>query len=105
MLDWEVLLMLYTVEEIRGKLTPIFEEKGVIRAILFGSYAKGEATPESDIDIAAFVDEDMPIVSFCAIADVVINKLGKEVDFFIWRRYYPRRKNRLGVKKGWCSSV
>ena len=33
MLDLEVLLMLYTVEEIRGKLTPIFEEKGAIRAL------------------------------------------------------------------------
>jgi len=91
--------MLYTVEEIRGKLTPIFEEKGVIRAILFGSYAKGEATPESDIDIAAYVDEDMSIVSFCAIADVVINKLGKEVDFLYGEDIIPGGRIDLELKK------
>ena len=73
--------MLYTVDEIKRKLHPIFEEKGVIKAILFGSYAKGEATEESDIDIAAFVDEEMSIISFCDIADKVINELGKNVDF------------------------
>jgi len=35
--------MPYTVDEIRNRLTPIFEEAGVLRAVLFGSYAKGEA--------------------------------------------------------------
>ena len=73
--------MLYTVEEIRGKLTPIFEEKGVIRAILFGSYAKGEATPESDIDIVAFVDEDMDILDFAGISGDVEETLNKRIDF------------------------
>jgi len=43
--------MLYTIEEIQNKLYPVFENEGVISAILFGSYAKGDATEESDIDI------------------------------------------------------
>ena len=72
---------MYSIEEIKNKLRPIFEEKGVIRAILFGSYAKGEATEESDIDIAAYVDDEMSILSFCDIADKVINTLEKNVDF------------------------
>ena len=73
--------MLYTVEEIKTKLTPIFKEKGIEKAILFGSYAKGEATEDSDIDIAAYVNNDMSILDFCEIADDVINRLKKEVDF------------------------
>jgi len=72
---------LYTVEEIKEKLTPIFEENGVIKAFLFGSYAKGEATEESDVDIVAYVDESMSILDFCGIADDAINKLGKKIDF------------------------
>jgi len=40
-----------TIEEITRKLTPIFEASGVTRAILFGSYAKGNATEDSDIDL------------------------------------------------------
>ena len=73
--------MLYTVDEIRGRLTPIFEENGVIRAVLFGSYAKGEATPESDIDIIAHVDEDMDILDFAEISGFVEDTLNKKVDF------------------------
>jgi len=73
--------MLYTVEEIKGKLTPMFEEKGVVRAILFGSYAKGEATDESDIDIVAHVNEDMDILDFAEISGYVEDLLNKRVDF------------------------
>jgi len=73
--------MLYTVEEIKDRLTPIFEEKGVIRAVLFGSYAKGEATAESDIDIIAHVDEDMDILDFAEISGFVEDLLNKRVDF------------------------
>ena len=73
--------MVYTVEEIKGRLTPIFEEKGVVRAILFGSYAKGEATEESDIDIVAHVNEDMDILDFAEISGFVEDLLNKRIDF------------------------
>ena len=91
--------MLYTIEEIKNKLHPVFEEKGVIRAILFGSYAKGEATEESDVDIAAFVDDEMSIISFCDIADKVINELGKNVDFLYADDIIPGGKIDLELKK------
>jgi len=55
------------IEDIRNKLNPIFEEKNVIKAVLFGSYTKGEATEESDIDIVALVDDEMSILNFCDI--------------------------------------
>ena len=73
--------MLYTVDEIKNRVTPIFEKKGVIRAILFGSYAKGEATEESDIDIVAHVDKDMDILDFAEISGYVEDLLNKKVDF------------------------
>jgi len=73
--------MTYTIEEIRSKLTPIFEEKGVLKAVLFGSYAKGEATDESDVDIVAHVDENMCILDFAEISGYVEDVLHKRVDF------------------------
>lgn len=39
------------LEEIKRRLVPVFEKYRVKRAFLFGSYARGDATPESDIDI------------------------------------------------------
>ena len=83
----------------KNKLNSIFEESGVVRAILFGSYAKGEATEESDIDIAALVDDEMSILNFCNIADKIVNELGKNVDFLYAADIIPRSKIDLELKK------
>ncbi|HHX50505.1 MAG TPA: nucleotidyltransferase domain-containing protein, partial [Clostridia bacterium] len=41
----------YTTNEIKSKLLPVFSAVPVEKAILFGSYAKGNPTRSSDIDI------------------------------------------------------
>jgi len=41
----------YTIDEVKKLIIPILIKYGVDKAYLFGSYARGEATPESDIDI------------------------------------------------------
>ena len=43
--------MIYTIEEIKAKLEPVFEINNIQKAVLFGSYAKGEQTEKSDVDI------------------------------------------------------
>ena len=47
--------MCYTIKEIKEKTVPIAEKHGISRMYLFGSYARGEATDDSDVDI--FVDK------------------------------------------------
>ena len=41
---------IYTINEIKQIITPIVEKYGVDAIYLFGSYAKGYATEQSDID-------------------------------------------------------
>lgn len=41
---------IYTVDEIKTKVKPIADSYGVEHIYLFGSYARGEATMESDLD-------------------------------------------------------
>ncbi len=41
---------IYTIDEIRRIAAPIARRYGIAALYLFGSYARGEATPESDID-------------------------------------------------------
>jgi len=41
----------YTIDEIKNIITPIAELHGVKRVYLFGSYARGDATENSDIDL------------------------------------------------------
>jgi predicted nucleotidyltransferase len=42
---------IYTIEEISALVSTVAQEYGVGRLVLFGSYARGDATPESDIDL------------------------------------------------------
>lgn len=42
--------MTYTLEEIKLRVMPIVEQYHIPALYLFGSYARGEATEESDLD-------------------------------------------------------
>ena len=41
----------YSIDEIRDIITPIAKLHGVDKVFLFGSYARGEATASSDVDL------------------------------------------------------
>ncbi|MDR0846085.1 MAG: nucleotidyltransferase domain-containing protein [Lactobacillales bacterium] len=43
--------MIYSIDEIREKVAPIAQKYEVKKIFIFGSYARGEATENSDIDI------------------------------------------------------
>ena len=43
--------MVYSIEEMKQLVTPIAEKYGLRAVYLFGSYARGEATDASDVDI------------------------------------------------------
>lgn len=43
--------MIYTLDQLRSIAAPIAASYGVKRLSLFGSYARGEATENSDIDV------------------------------------------------------
>ena len=41
----------YTIDEIRRRVAPVAEKYQLAAVYLFGSYARGEATVDSDIDL------------------------------------------------------
>ena len=43
--------MIYSVEELKQRIAPIAEKYGLREVYLFGSYARSEATEQSDVDI------------------------------------------------------
>ena len=69
-----------TIEEIRSKLTTVFEAEPIYKAILFGSYAKGEATEESDIDIVIDSRGRLLNMDFFGVLHDITELLGKRVD-------------------------
>lgn len=43
--------MVYSIDEIRQRIEPVAKKYGVSMVWLFGSYARGEATETSDVDL------------------------------------------------------
>lgn len=69
---------MYTVAEIREKLSPVFKEYNVKNAVLFGSYAKNRADEKSDIDIC--VDSGLRGMSFFGLLEDVCTAVKCSVD-------------------------
>ncbi|MBQ1728395.1 MAG: nucleotidyltransferase domain-containing protein [Treponema sp.] len=72
---------MFEIETIKNKLKPVFSSYNVASAILFGSYAKGNATEKSDIDL--MVDSNLRGLRFFAFIEDIREALDqKEVDVF-----------------------
>jgi predicted nucleotidyltransferase len=42
---------IYTIDEIKSKVSEVATRHGAERVYLFGSYARGQAKPDSDVDL------------------------------------------------------
>ena len=72
---------MFEIETIRNRLHPVFSNYNINSAILFGSYAKGQATEKSDIDL--LVDSNLRGLRFFALIEDIREALDeKEVDVF-----------------------
>ena len=72
----------YTIEEIKNISKPIFEKNCIYKAILFGSYARGEADSNSDIDIVIDSKGELLNIQFYGVLEDLVEKLKKQVDLF-----------------------
>lgn len=70
----------YTTDQIKTILYPIFVNYNVQRAILFGSYGKGIATKDSDVDL--LVDSRLKGLKFVGLLENMRTVMDKEIDLF-----------------------
>ena len=68
----------FSIEEIKKRLKPVFYARRVKKAILFGSYAQNCADRKSDVDI--LVDSGLRGLKFFGLVADVQSALEKEVD-------------------------
>lgn len=68
--------MVYTIEEIKEKAIPIVVEFNIERLGIFGSYARGEANDDSDLDFIMDTGGLMGLVQYSTL----INRLEEEFD-------------------------
>lgn len=72
----------YTIEEIREKLEKILKEQPVYQVILFGSYAKKQATPASDIDLIIDTRSELKGFALLKLICQIQEELKKDIDGF-----------------------
>jgi len=85
-----------TVQQIQQTVTAYFKDKPVKKVYLFGSYARGEATEESDVDLLVEYDDRKKKVSFYDTIEYKIgleDELSKSVELVsegaIYHRFLP----------------
>ena len=89
-----------TIKQIRERLKPVIEKHGIKEVYLFGSYARGEATSKSDIDLYCDSGDVRSLYDHVDIIEEFENALGKEVDLiFIGTDMHPFFKEQLDKDK------
>jgi len=70
-----------TIENIAMKLKPIFTNHDIKKAILFGSYATGQAAIGSDVDLV--IDSDINGIPFLSLRIELKDALDCDVDLIL----------------------
>lgn len=73
------------------KIRAVLSQQPVVRAWLFGSYSKGEETPDSDVDILVQYDEDarITLLTISRIMTKLSDAVGRKVDLVEDGRLLP----------------
>lgn len=69
-----------TIEEVKQKAGPILERHGVTYAAVFGSLARGEDHPQSDVDILVRLGRPIGMIGYMQLVENLEQSLQKKVD-------------------------
>ena len=83
------------IDEIRRKVASPMARRGVVRASVFGSLARGEATPESDVDFRVEFEPGRTLVDLSGLRLDLREILGREVDVATPNSLHPRLRDRI----------
>lgn len=68
---------------------------GITRILLFGSAARGEATPQSDIDLIADLPSDLSLLDIVRLERELTSLLGRKVDLLTREVISPYIRERI----------
>lgn len=80
------------------ELKPWFEEQGIIRVRVFGSHARDEAGPDSDVDLLVEFGETPSLLRMIAIERSLGETLGCPVDLATERGLKPRARVHISAE-------
>ena len=79
LIDSDVNRSVYTIKEIKNIIKPILNKHGITDINLFGSYARGDARPDSDIDIYCDKGNIITLIDQVVLEEELENALNKKI--------------------------
>lgn len=83
------------VQAIKDKVVPILKEAGVTRSSVFGSFARGDNGPDSDVDILVDFPKNKSLFDLIGLELELEDVLGKKVDLVEYGTIKPQIKDRI----------
>lgn len=82
--------MAHAIDHIQEQIVPLLREHGVVRAAVFGSYARGTAMPSSDLDLVVQFEAGRTLLDLVALQQDLRESLEREVDVVTYDSLHPR---------------
>lgn len=83
------------IAQIRRAIVPVLKKNGVVKAGIFGSYARGEAKRSSDIDILIQFKGRKSLFDLVRLEMYLEKKLRKKVDLVEYSTIHPLLKKQI----------
>lgn len=77
--------MTNNLKNIRNKLIPILKQNNVVKASVFGSYARGKETKKSDIDMMIKYNGKMSLLDLIGLEQELEEKTGIKFDITTYK--------------------
>jgi uncharacterized protein len=74
---------------------PILRRYGVQRAGVFGSYARGQAGPQSDLDLLVELPPGSSLLDLVGLEQALTDELGVKVEATTYRALHPLLRDRV----------
>jgi len=85
------------LERLNEALPELKKNYGITQIGVFGSYVRGEQTPDSDLDLLVEFDRDrrFGLLTFCELENRLSDRLGVKVDLVMKTGLKPRIGERI----------
>jgi uncharacterized protein len=85
------------IHAIKEKSIPELKKAGVLRSALFGSFARGEAGLDSDVDILIEFPEDKTLYDLIELEQNLGSALGRKVDVVTYRSLHHLLRDQIPI--------
>lgn len=83
------------LKELKKIISTVLKRNDVVRAGLFGSFARGEAKRKSDVDVLVKFKNRKSLFDLAGLEIELEKKIGRKVDLLTYNSISPLLKNRI----------